>query len=607
MTYDEKHIANVAAYTKKLESAFLEAGKQAAAMAENPSAKFAKSFAFADNHVLAKQSEVIIKDLHSNIVSIIKNGNATEWALSNNKNDALVNSFVKNLSVLKKKPDWTNHNEKALQEFTNRIVEGADLSKRVWNLTDQFKSELEVQVGYGVLNGDSAAIISQRIRQYLNEPEMLFRKVRNEMGELEWSKAAKDYHPGAGKYRSSYKNARRLTVTETNMAYRQADHERWNSLGFVTGFEVKLSGQHPATDICDSVKGQYPKEFKFIGWHPQCLCHATAVTMGMEEFGKYQQSILDGTDEEFLKTVKGIDQVPEGFTTWVGSNVERSKGWSSQPYFIRDNFKNGTIESGLKIPSAKPMVLIPNPILPVRVSNIPAELIEKSSYLKGTDIKFNDDFFDLIDQSKPVTLEIASKGAGSLYVPGTRKVLIVDNKRTKTSNWHRESVIYHEFGHAIDWQRGLRGGPEVQKLMTKYRKTLSAREERSWYSRGYDYTAGKYITKKVKGNISGFAYVDQRLKDLAAKLYRIKPEVFTKLGISKEDALEQFGSVMDSLMALNPSYGGGHTKTYFKRSETKEAEFIAHCFENKFATNAVFKKFMPDLYQDMRGVIEALR
>ena len=36
-----------------------------------------------------------------------------------------------------------------------------------------------------------------------------------------------------GVYRSSYNNARRLAATETNIAYRTADHLRWQQMDFV--------------------------------------------------------------------------------------------------------------------------------------------------------------------------------------------------------------------------------------------------------------------------------------------------------------------------------------------------------------------------------------
>ena len=74
-------------------------------------------------------------------------------------------------------------------------------------------------------------------------------------------------------YRSSFQNALRVAATETNMAYRTADHTRWNQIDFVQGFEVRLSLSHNIYDICDHMKGYYPTSFLFVGWHPRCFCY----------------------------------------------------------------------------------------------------------------------------------------------------------------------------------------------------------------------------------------------------------------------------------------------------------------------------------------------
>ena len=66
--------------------------------------------------------------------------------------------------------------------------------------------------------------MSRDVCGYLRNPDKLFRRVRDKHGNLRLSKAAKAYHPGRGVYRSSYRNALRLTATENNMAYRTADH-----------------------------------------------------------------------------------------------------------------------------------------------------------------------------------------------------------------------------------------------------------------------------------------------------------------------------------------------------------------------------------------------
>lgn len=85
--------------------------------------------------------------------------------------------------------------------------------------------------------GKSANYLISDVRKYLKNPDALFRRVRDKHGNLRLSKAAKAYHPVRGVYRSAYKNALRLTATETNMAYRTADHLRWQQCaGMGEGF-----------------------------------------------------------------------------------------------------------------------------------------------------------------------------------------------------------------------------------------------------------------------------------------------------------------------------------------------------------------------------------
>lgn len=163
------------------------------------------------------------------------------------------------------------------------------------------------------------------------------------------SKRASQFHPGQGVYRSSYKNARRLAVTETNMAYHSADHERWQQLDFVVGIEVRLSGNHTCLgrdgkrhefrDICDDLQGRYPKDFKFTGWHPQCRCQAISILKTEEELMEENRAIMRGEDppKESVNTVK---DVPEGFKQWIKDNrdrIERAEKKGTLPYFLRDN------------------------------------------------------------------------------------------------------------------------------------------------------------------------------------------------------------------------------------------------------------------------------
>ena len=211
------------------------------------------------------------------------------------------------------------------------------LSDRVWRLTNQFKGELEMALELGLGDGKSAADLSRDVRSYLNEPHKLFRRVRNEKGQLRLSKSAAAYHPGRGVYRSSFKNALRLTATENNMAYRTSDHERWQQLDFVIGIEIMLSNNHPCEDICDELVGVYPKTFKFVGWHPFCRCIVVPKLADEDEFIARQQALIDGEEVPEGGYSGEVSEYPEGFTSWVKDNAERIENATRKPYFIRDN------------------------------------------------------------------------------------------------------------------------------------------------------------------------------------------------------------------------------------------------------------------------------
>ena len=153
------------------------------------------------------------------------------------------------------------------------------------------------------------------------------------------NKNAKAFNPGQGVYRSSYKNARRLAATETNMAYRTADYLRWQQLDFVVGIDIEPSAtNHPKPDICDDLKGKYPKDFKFTGWHPHCRCHVTSILKTEKEMADDNRRILAG--EEITPNSKNtISDVPNGFKERMRDNEQRVKYQSSIPYFLTDNSK----------------------------------------------------------------------------------------------------------------------------------------------------------------------------------------------------------------------------------------------------------------------------
>lgn len=180
------------------------------------------------------------------------------------------------------------------------------------------------------------------LKKNLINPDNLFRRVRNKLNKLVPSIPMSQYHPGRGVYRSSYKNAMRLARTEINIAYRKADSDYWKQSDLVLGIRIETSNNHPVDDICDELAGEYPKNFIFTGWHPQCRCHAVPIIPTAEQMSNYlkSRSSVNEEDEDSYEFEGKITELPEGFTDWVKNNerridVMRKMNWL--PYFIRDN------------------------------------------------------------------------------------------------------------------------------------------------------------------------------------------------------------------------------------------------------------------------------
>lgn len=295
-----------------------------------------EAFSFDDNKKLQEMIQTELRRLHAAVYTAVRNGVEIEWETANTLADELLaNNFTK---VALQSPYFRGmlaRNMDAMEAFLQRKENGLDLSERVWKTTEQLRDEMELSLSVSIGEGESASTISRRVRQYLNEPDKLFRRVRGEDGKLRLSKAAQAYHPGQGVYRSSARNAMRLARTETNIAYRRADNERWQQMTFVLGQEINLSRSHPKTDICDTLAGRYPKDFLFDGWHPQCFCYAVPILASKEDFVKMQKAALE--DKEYDLSDKQIRDVPDNFKSWLGENQERISNAANLPYFLRNN------------------------------------------------------------------------------------------------------------------------------------------------------------------------------------------------------------------------------------------------------------------------------
>lgn len=361
--FDAKHYTRTERYAKQVAKLYQTAADEFASLTGKINLPDGGTFNFDDFPKAKKQARGIVTRLAGKIEAVVTSGQRSEWLAACQKNDAFLAAILRTSKLTKEEAErYQARNLEALSAFQKRKENGLNLSQRVWKYAEELKDAMELGIDVGLGEGKSAQQLSRDLRQYLNEPDRLYRRVRDKGGNLRLSKAAKMYHPGQGVYRSSAKNAQRLTRTEINMAYRESEYLRWQQLDFIVGIRVMLSNNHtiknskgepvPFVDICDTLAGDYPKTFKFVGWHPQCRCFAVPIMADYDEYNKNRanrlKAIVKGAQYKSLPSRRTVKDVPKAFRDYISSIEERAKGWKSMPYYIRDNFNGGKISGGLK-------------------------------------------------------------------------------------------------------------------------------------------------------------------------------------------------------------------------------------------------------------------
>ena len=243
---------------------------------------------------------------------------------------------------------------------------GLSLSDKVWNYAQQTKGEFEMAVSNvitdGLNKGTPAEELSRRVRQQLNDPDMMYRRYHLKVVQSDGSKkdVAKWYwrvidkdgkvhfvqapleEVGTGTYRSARKNAVRLMRTEINASYHHANTERWRLEPFVLGIRIWGSPEHPRPDICDDLWGDYPKEIDFAGFHPQCLCASAPILCSKEELDEIIRRKQNGEDMSLYVSPNKIKDVPDNFKKYIEEHHDSIKGQferGTANWFFRDNTK----------------------------------------------------------------------------------------------------------------------------------------------------------------------------------------------------------------------------------------------------------------------------
>lgn len=314
-------------------------------------------FNFDNFPVFKARLDEIFNDYFQNSMLCYKSGMTSGVSLAYAHDNDALGQF----SVLTDKALETARKTAAATFIANRLnaKNGLNLAQSVWNYCQQTKAEFEMAmsnvIADGLEKGTSAEEVGRRIRQYLNNPDMMYkryhtvkvlkngqkkdivtwRRKRIIDGRVRFVEEPLE-HVGQGVYRSARKNALRVARTEINAAYHKARNGRWANEPFVIGQHIHISPQHDPdedADICDELEGYYPKDFDWDSWHSQCMCTSDPVMISGEERKQFYKRMLNGEDMSGYISPNSIKDVPDQYKRYIETNGDK----------IVDTFKRGKL------------------------------------------------------------------------------------------------------------------------------------------------------------------------------------------------------------------------------------------------------------------------
>lgn len=310
----------LAGYMLQVRNIYDRLNEKVASLVESVGYDGSTEFFFADFPEVKRDLLLLQRQFVGEMQTLIYSGTSVEWKNSNIFQDLVANKALKYYRAQvsgERFKHYFDSNSDQLKAFQARKDKGLNLSTKLWKQADIYKESLEATISTAIEKGMSATTLSKRISRYLKD----------------WPSLQADYQERYAKATRCHDceyNSIRLARNEISMAYRTAEQLRWQRFDFILGYKIKLSDSHPRYDICDELMGDYPKDFSFAGWHPNCLCYTVPIVMSEEEYWS------DNRENSPNK----ITDPPENFSKWVSDNSKRVNDAIERktlPYWVRDN------------------------------------------------------------------------------------------------------------------------------------------------------------------------------------------------------------------------------------------------------------------------------
>lgn len=430
----------LAGYMMRVRNIYDGLNEKAAMLVESVGYEGLAEFSFNDYPEIEREVKLLLSQFVGELQTLIYSGTSSEWKNSNTFQDAVADKALKyyraQVHGVRFKHYYRDNNDQ-FKAFLQRKENGLNLSSKLWNQSKNYKEALEATISTAIEKGMSATALSKKLSRYLND----------------WSSLQADYQEKYGKainiHDCEYRSLR-LARNEISMAYRSAEQARWQQFDFILGYKIKLSDSHPRYDICDDLAGDYPKDFKFRGWHPNCLCYTVPIVMSEDEYWS----------ENRENSPNMVTAPPENFGKWVSENSERideARSRGTLPYWVMDNREFVKLSALAYKESLKPSPFIMTDEtvnkLAARNINISRVEIYNESTISGFDIDRFDSFMENVGDENKIfwkskRITIFPNGNANLTYDGE----YIDSKGNKQNPYlsrmfrmeDDKKVVYHD-------------------------------------------------------------------------------------------------------------------------------------------------------------------
>lgn len=517
-----------------------------------------REFSWSDYPATIKRVDELQDRFVRELNGVVYTSTSKEWKQSNLVQDLLASKAIKFYDVVshgnKYQKLYYQTNLDALKAFQERVEKRMTLSDKVWNQSVEYRKELECAISAGVEKGMSAVTLSKRLSKYLTDFPTLQADYKERYG-----KAVDCLNC---EYRSM-----RLARTESNMAYRMAEQARWRQFDFVLGYEIKLTqnGKH-VTDICDELKGKYPKDFVFKGWHPNCMCYAVPILKTEEEFW-----------DDSLGNANEVKEYPRGFVDWLVDNEEKIKDAEKSgtlPYFLTDNKSIYKAE----IKKAKDFTITSDIVEDLRSKNFNRFHVDdyNHSAMRGFNLqKFDTTMEEIGDRYKLYwsgkTIRIYDNNNVSMRYKGRSYNADINDVELSRFFYKdgEQYIVTHELFELPEKLQGKGISKEIFRALFKQYENMGIDEVRV----SADMSVGGYTWARY-----GFCAKTSEIKDLVKRQFEASKITKEEYGIVTEK-LKEYGDIipMNDLTAL--SFGkkmllGTHWNGFLRQNDVERLKYL---------------------------------